>query len=302
MDQAENLRLLVKKHKEQEIELSLSPKLIKGKTKIYAVTSGKGGVGKTNLTLNMAILLAKESNKKVLVLDADLGTANIDIMMGIIPKYNISHLFFDNKSLEEIIIDGPYNVKILPGVSGLADFTSLTEAQKEDFFIKIDNYQSSNKLDYIFIDTGAGLGSNVINFLLAADEIIVLVTQEPTSLSDAYAVIKVLNKYDSTIKVNVVVNMVRNEDEAKKVFNTIHAVSEKFLNKNLTYMGFLRYDKIMPMAVKQQKPLVLSFPNSEMSMEILTLSNRITSNVVDNKSSIKSFFQLAGKYFGWNND
>ena len=108
MDQAENLRLLVKKHKEQEIELSLSPKLIKGKTKIYAVTSGKGGVGKTNLTLNMAILLAKESNKKVLVLDADLGTANIDIMMGIIPKYNISHLFFDNKSLEEIIIDGPY--------------------------------------------------------------------------------------------------------------------------------------------------------------------------------------------------
>jgi len=302
LDQAENLRLLVKKHKEQEIELSLSPKLIKGKTKIYAVTSGKGGVGKTNLTLNMAILLAKESNKKVLVLDADLGTANIDIMMGIIPKYNISHLFFDNKSLEEIIIDGPYNVKILPGVSGLADFTSLTEAQKEDFFIKIDNYQSSNKLDYIFIDTGAGLGSNVINFLLAADEIIVLVTQEPTSLSDAYAVIKVLNKYDSTIKVNVVVNMVRNEDEAKKVFNTIHAVSEKFLNKNLTYMGFLRYDKIMPMAVKQQKPLVLSFPNSEMSMEILTLSNRITSNVVDNKSSIKSFFQLAGKYFGWNND
>ena len=302
MDQAENLRLLVKKHKAQELELSLAKNPLKGKTKVYAVTSGKGGVGKTNLTLNMAILLSKESNKKVLVLDADFGTANIDIVLGVIPKYNISHLFFENKSLEDIIIDGPYNVKILPGVSGLADFTSLTEVQKEDFFIKIEAYQSANDLDYIFIDTGAGLGPNVINFLLSADEVIVVVTQEPTSLSDAYAVIKVLNKYDSSIKVNVVVNMVSNENEAKKVFHTIHSVSEKFLNKNLTYMGFLRYDKIMPMAVKQQKPLVLSYPNSEMSLEILKLTDNIANKVLDNKSSMKSFFQLAGKYFGWNND
>ncbi len=301
MDQAENLRILVRMQKDEQ-NLPAQKGKILGSTRIIAITSGKGGVGKTNITLNMALALAKENHKKVLVLDADFGTANIDIVMGIIPKYNISHMLYEDKTLEEVILNGPHGIKILPGVSGLASLTALTEVQKEKFFAQLEDYNKKYHLDYILIDTGAGLGTNVINFLLAADEIIVIVTPEPTSLSDAYAIIKVVNQYDPDMKVNIITNMVNGQIEADKVFNTINSVSEKFLDKTINYLGFIKYDKCMPSAVKQQKPLMLSYPNSETSLEILKLSNVIMNKPYNKKQTILSFFELAGKYFGWNND
>lgn len=303
MDQAENLRRLVQ---QQHVQFAGGAITHLGEaghpTRILAVTSGKGGVGKTNLTLNLALTLAREHHKKVLVLDADFGTANVDIIMGIFPKYNISHLFFDHKSLDEIIIEAPFQVKILPGVSGVANLTALTEAQKARFFDEIESYQIRHKLDYILIDTGAGVGTNVINFLLASDEIIVIVTPEPTSLSDAYATIKVVHQYDPDLKVGVLVNLVSGEAGAKKVFETLHKVTERFLGKELQYLGFLRFDKHMPFAVRAQKPLVLSYPNSEGSLEILRLADTLVNRDLSGKRSMKSFFELAGRYFGWNHD
>ncbi|MDD5456544.1 MAG: MinD/ParA family protein [Candidatus Margulisbacteria bacterium] len=299
MDQADNLRLLVKMKKmSAEYEKQSSRPL----AKIIAFTSGKGGVGKTNLTLNLALMLSKEQGKKVLVLDADLGTANIDIMMGVIPKFNISHVILDNKSIEEIIIDGPYQVKIIPGVSGMANLTTLTEIQKLRFFEQLEIYQAKHKPDYIFIDTGAGLGNNVINFLLAADEIIVISTPEPTSMSDAYAIVKVVNQYNCNIKINVVINLAKSEQDAKRVFQILFNVSEKFLAKELNYLGFIKYDRMMPIAVKQQKPLVLSYPGADASLEILKLSKCITNKTADTNKTFKNFFEIAGRYFGWNHD
>lgn len=313
MDQAEGLRLLVKQFRgnphhgdtnRSDSQSEIMPKRhdALSNSRIIAVTSGKGGVGKTNLTLNLAISLARDHNKRVLVLDADFGTANVDIVLGMFPKYNISHLFFDNRTLEEIILVGPHDVKILPGVSGMANMTSLTEGQKMRFFDELELYQAKYKLDYILIDTGAGLGVNVTNFLLASDEIIVVVTPEPTSLSDAYAIIKVINQFDPEMKTSVVVNMAVSEEGAKRVFNTLESVSDKFLNKALTYLGFMRYDKHLPTAVRQQKPLVLSYPNSDVSLEILRLATTINSKKDPEQKSMKHFFELAGKYFGWNND
>lgn len=302
MDQAEQLRTLVKM-KDKIDAIKQNGTVPQGKiAKIIAITSGKGGVGKSNITINLALSLAKESKKKVLVLDADFGTANIDIILGIFPKYNISHMFYDNKTLEDIIIEGPYGIKILPGVSGITNFTSLTESQKEAFFAQLEKYQNRHNLDYILVDTGAGISNNVVNFLLAADEIIVIVTPEPTSLADAYAIIKIVHNYDSTIKTNIVVNMVRNEEGSKRVFNTLQSVSEKFLDKHLNFLGYLKFDKHLSEAVRMQKPIILSYPHSDISMEILQLSKTIENKKVEGKKSIKGFFEIAGKYFGWNHD
>ncbi len=303
MDQAEGLRLLVKQFRgDVQPEIVFKQHDALSSSRIIAVTSGKGGVGKTNLTLNLAISLARDHGKRVLVLDADFGTANVDIVLGMFPRYNISHLFMENRSLEEIILVGPHDVKILPGVSGIANLTSLTEGQKMRFFDELEQYQSKYALDYILIDTGAGLSSNVTNFLMAADEIIVVVTPEPTSLSDAYAIIKVMNQFNPELKTNVVVNMAVSEESAKRVFTTLESVSDKFLNKALNYLGFMRFDKHLPTAVRQQKPLVLSYPNSDVSIEILRLAHTLESKIDPQQKTIRSFFELASKYFGWNHD
>ena len=303
MDQAEGLRLLVKQFRgETQPEIVFKRPDALASSRFIAVTSGKGGVGKTNLTLNLAISLARDHKKRVLVLDADFGTANVDIVLGMFPRYNISHLFLENRSLEDIILVGPHDVKILPGVSGMANLTHLTEAQKMYFFEELERYQAKYALDYILIDTGAGLSSNVTNFLLAADEIIVVVTPEPTSLSDAYAIIKVMNQFAPELKTNIVVNMAVNEEGAKRVFTTLESVSDKFLNKSLNYLGYMRFDKHLPSAVRQQKPLVLSYPNSDVSLEILRLANSIDSKHDSQQKTMRSFFELASKYFGWNHD
>ena len=298
MDQAEKLRQMVRL---QQLTQAVPAKQ-SVHTRIIAVTSGKGGVGKTNITLNLAIAMAKEHHKKILVLDADLGTANIDIVLGIFPKFNISHLLLDEKPMEDVVVEGPYGVKILPGVSGMADLTSITEKQKELFFSQLEAYQEKHQLDYILVDTGAGLGHNVINFLLASDEMIVVMTTEPTSLSDAYAIIKVVHQYNKDQKISIVVNMVPSEAVANRMFGTIQSVSDKFLGKTLNFLGYLTFDRTLSSAVRQQKPIVLSYPNSGLSLEIYKLSHTLVNIVPQTQTSIRSFFEIAGKYFGWNHD
>jgi flagellar biosynthesis protein FlhG len=182
MDQADSLRQLVRSQGRNDVGVVVSRK--EANTRIIAVTSGKGGVGKSNLSLNLGLAIAKSQAKKVLILDADFGTANVDILMGVFPKYNISNVIYDQIPIEEVIVEGPYGVKVLPGVSGVAQLTSLTENQKQFFFEQLELYQDKHHPDIIIIDTGAGVGNTVMNFLLAADEVIVVLTSEPTSLSD----------------------------------------------------------------------------------------------------------------------
>lgn len=297
MDQAESLRRLVKLKSEINIK-PLEDKSIKDGVKIYAITSGKGGVGKTSVTVNTAISLAKQ-NKKVLVLDADMGTANVDIMCGIFPKYNISHVIKDRKPIEDVIVDGPCGIKILPGVSGLAELTEITEADRLHFFNQLEDYQKVYKPDIILTDTGAGISSSVVNFLLAADEVIVVVTSEPTSISDAYAIIKTLNQHDTAKKVNVVVNLIGGKEAALKVFNLLNNVSTRFLQKDLYYLGYITYNKIVSEAVKMQRPITLCYPNSDVSLDFLRLSTKVAEIDTNSGGNVKDFFALAGRYFGW---
>ncbi len=297
MDQADSLRQMVRSQGKTDIVV---PVRKIGETRVIAVTSGKGGVGKSNLSLNLGIAISKNHNKKVLILDADFGTANVDILMGVFPKYNISNVIYDNVAIEEVIVDGPYNVKVLPGVSGVAQLTSLTENQKQFFFEQLELYQDKHHPDVLIIDTGAGVGNNVMNFLLAADEVIVVVTSEPTSLSDSYAVIKTLHQYNKEMKVSVIVNMVSSDNEGLKVYALLQNVCSKFLDKDIEYIGHVTNSKTLCSAVREQRPLLMTYPNSAVSNDIIRLSKKIMSFDPSAKKSMKNFFSLATKYFGWN--
>lgn len=307
MDQAHNLRKLVQLQKdidENKVNATLLQKTSQEKhnTKIIAITSGKGGVGKTSITMNLALSLSRESKKKVLVLDADFGTANIDIVIGIFPKFNISHVILEGKPIEDVLIDAPLDVKILSGVSGVIKLNTISNEQRTFFFEQLEKYQSKHQPDFILIDTGAGVGDNVIGFLQSADEVLLVVTPEPTSLSDAYSIIKTMHNQVQDIKFNVLVNMAQSKDQAKRIFNTLNTVSDRFLQKKLNFIGHLSYTHSMTSSIRQQKPLILSYPNSETSLEILNLSNYIANKEFFQHKGLKNFFKIASKYFGWNND
>ncbi|MEI7941543.1 MAG: MinD/ParA family protein [Candidatus Riflemargulisbacteria bacterium] len=298
MDQADSLRQLVRSQGRNDV--SVVPSKKEGNTRVIAVTSGKGGVGKSNISLNLGIAIAKNQNKKVLILDADFGTANVDILMGVFPKYNISNVIYDQIPIEDVIVEGPYNIKVLPGVSGVAQLTSLTENQKQFFFEQLELYQDKHHPDIIIIDTGAGVGNTVMNFLLAADEVIVVLTSEPTSLSDAYAVTKTLHQYNNEMKVSIIVNMVNSENEALKVYSLLQNVCNKFLNKDIEYLGHVSSSKTLCSAVREQRPVLVNYPNAVVSYEISKLAKKIISIDPSSNKSFSNFFSLATKYFGWN--
>ncbi|MGI6225623.1 MAG: MinD/ParA family protein, partial [Peptococcales bacterium] len=187
--QLDRLRALTKNLKAKaECEISGKSRL----TKVITVASGKGGVGKTNFTLNFGLALA-ELGQKVLILDADLGLANVDVILGIVPKYNLLHVINDEKELSEIVIEGPKGIKIIPGGSGIYELADLKEWQLERFLIRLTTLEK--EYDYLLIDTGAGISKNVLDFALAADEIFIITTPEPTSITDAYGLIKTLDKH-----------------------------------------------------------------------------------------------------------
>lgn len=298
MDQADALRQMVRSQGRNDVGILSNKK--EDNTRIIAVTSGKGGVGKSNISLNLGLAISKNLGKKVLILDADFGTANVDILMGVFPKYNISNVIYEQIPIEEVIVDGPFNLKVLPGVSGVAQLTSLTENQKQFFFEQLELYQDKHHPDIIIIDTGAGVGNTVMNFLLASDEVIVVLSSEPTSLSDSYAVIKTLHQYNTEMKVSVIANMVNSESEALKVFSLLQNVCSKFLNKDIYYIGYVSNSKTLCSAVREQRPVFVNYPNSVTSYEIARLAKKIISIESSSKKSISNFFSLATKYFGWN--
>ena len=249
--------------------------------RVISVTSGKGGVGKTNIVANLAEAI-QNLKKRVLILDADLGLANMDIMLGLNPRYTISHVLKGEKSLEDVIITAPGGFKLLPAASGIQELTELDNTQRLFLLNELDALH--DLFDVILIDTGAGISSNVMYFNFAAMERLVIVTNEPTSLTDAYALIKVLaNKYHQK-RFKVLVNSARSDVEANQIFKSLSIVADRYLGSlSLDYLGWIPYDKLIPKAIRKQKTVLKMHPNTPASKSIMNLAKKL---LTDNDESV----------------
>ncbi|MCP3873479.1 MAG: MinD/ParA family protein [Desulfobacteraceae bacterium] len=228
--------------------------------RVIAVTSGKGGVGKTNIVGNMAVYLS-QMGKRVVIIDADVGLANIDIIFNLRPEYSIRHVVSCEKKLDQVMVESDHGIKILPGGSGFADLTQLNEGEKLNLLSEFETL--SDQADVIFVDTGAGISSNVLYFNCACDECVVVATSEPTSITDAYAMMKVMSQEYGTKYFKLIVNMVDSVAEAKRVYASLSGALDKFLkNVVLEYVGHIPFDKQLQQAVKNRGLLMDKTPDS----------------------------------------
>jgi len=237
-----------------------------------AFASGKGGVGKTNIVANLAIGF-RRLNKEVLVLDADLGLSNIDVILNIETQYNIKDLFTGEKKLKDLIVEGPEGIKILPASSGIQELTDLDEFQRLRLIEEFDAY--GEDVDYLLIDTSSGISSNVVFFCMAAQEIFIVTSAEPTAMTDAYALIKVLFMNYQEKYFKVLVNNVKDEKEAIEVYKRLSKAAEKFLSISLDYIGYVPRDHSVKKAVRRQRALMDIYPDSEAAKCILQISKNI---------------------------
>ncbi len=243
--------------------------------RVIAVTSGKGGVGKTNIVSNLAYMFSR-LGKKVFVFDADMGLANIDVMLGLAPEYNLQHFFEGNKSISDILIEGPGGMKILPASSGVHELTDLSQDQKVHLLSEFESVQDD--IDIFLIDTGAGISSNVLYFNMAAREKIVVATPEPTSITDAYAIMKVLSTRHDQHHFQLVVNQAHGAEEAQQLYDNLSTVADQFLNISIDYLGYIENDKHVPLAVRSQKLVTELYPRSEASLCFVKLAKSVLRN------------------------
>ncbi len=242
-------------------------------TRIIAVTSGKGGVGKTNAVANIAVALS-ELDRKVVVFDADFGLANIDVLLGLTPRFHLGHVLFGNKSLTEIMVQGPNGIRIIPASSGLQRLSELTSEQRNYLVESFADLHSDT--DYLLIDTAAGISRNVIHFLLSAQEVIVVSAPEPTAIVDGYAVIKIILKEEPSKMVHVLINSVQREAEAREVFAQINSVVRRFLGRDVHYLGHVEKDPRVPQAVRSQVLVTRQFPEAPASRCFRQLARALT--------------------------
>lgn len=258
-------------------------------TRVITIASGKGGVGKSNFTINLALALS-ELGKKVLVLDADLGLANLDLLLGIYPPYNLYHVVHEQKEMADVIFDGPKGLKIIPGGSGIHELADLKEWELERFLTKLAVIEQ--QFDFLLIDTGAGISKNVLNFTLAADDIYIITTPEPTSLADAYGLIKTLNRYKFPGLIKIVINRVYSKKEGEIAASKLKVVAKRFLtNCQLDTVGSIPEDRRIGEAVKKQEPFLLAYPNSEVTENIYRIAANLSNQEYkSNNSSLKDYF------------
>ena len=240
--------------------------------RVIAVTSGKGGVGKTNIATNLAYDLT-QMKRKTLVLDADMGLANIDVILGIAPKYNLYHVLRGEKAIGEVIVDGPGGMKILPATSGIQEMADLSRGEKLALLDELDGLGA--ELDFMLIDTAAGIAGNVIYFNVAAREFIVVVSPEPTSITDAYALIKILYSKHGEKRFMLLVNMVKNFNEAREVFQKLSNATSHFLNLTIEYLGYVLEDARVPEAVRRQKALAEIYSDSRASKCLQSIARKL---------------------------
>ncbi|MBE5940513.1 MAG: MinD/ParA family protein [Lachnospiraceae bacterium] len=291
MDQAEKLRNIIKL---QNLEQQ-------NQSRIITVTSGKGGVGKSSLAINLAIKF-RELGQRVIIFDADFGLANIEVMFGAIPKYNLSDMIFRGKELKDIIINGPMDIGFISGGSGISGLGNMTRDQVAYLVYKLRELETL--ADIIIIDTGAGISDSVLEFVSASGEVLLVATPEPTSITDAYALLKSLNVragFDrESTNIKVVANRVADYEEGVNLYNKLNVVVSKFLNINLDFLGIVPLDNAMSKAVIQQKPLTIAYENAPSAKAIDELARKLLNAPIDEKK--KGLAQVVLRLFNKKKD
>lgn len=239
---------------------------------VVAVASGKGGVGKTNVSVNLSLALAA-AGKHVLLLDADLGLANVDLLLGLHSQWNLSHVINGERTLEEIIIDGPDGLKVIPAASGTQMMSELSASQHAGIIRAFSELHTP--VDILVIDAAAGIADSVISFTRASHEVIVVVCNEPTSLTDAYALIKVLSEDHGVKRFNILANMTRTPTEGTTLFTKLTRVTDHYLDVTLDYIGAIPYDEYLVKAVKRQQPVLKAFPQSASSLAFRKVAGKV---------------------------
>lgn len=240
--------------------------------KVIAVTGGKGGVGKTNVSVNLAIALSQQG-LRVMLLDADLGLANVDVMLGIASKKNLSHVLAGECELRDIVLEGPYGLQIIPASSGTKNMAELSMMEHAGIIQAFSDI--GNDLDFLIVDTAAGITDMVVSFTRAAQDVLTVVCDEPTSITDAYALMKVLNRDHKIVRFHVLANMVHTSQEGRELYAKLNGVCNRFLDVTLDYVGSVPFDGNVRKSVKKQKALVEAFPRSPASIALKSLAKKV---------------------------
>ena len=267
---------------------------------VIAIASGKGGVGKTSVTVNLAFALALRK-KKVMILDADLSLANVDVMLGLQPKKNLAHMLDGSCTINELVLDIDTNIRVIPASSGVARLSTLSDREAAGIVNAFSDLEFD--LDTLIIDSAAGISNNVTNFARSAHEILVVLCDEPASLTDAYAFIKVMSKEHDARVFHVLVNMVRAPQKGRALFSKLEKVSNRFLDVNLRYAGSVPYDEKLRMSVLSQEAAVQKFPSSSAAVAFKSLAKTVSTwpRQLHSRGGIEFFMErlLNSKKLGW---
>lgn len=259
------------------------------KTRIIAITSGKGGVGKTNISVNMAIAYA-QLGKKVILIDGDLGMANVNVLLNVVPQYNLMHVINKKKTMKEIILDTEFGIKFIAGANGFSKIANLSKEELE-YFAK--QFSTLGNADIIIIDTGAGIANNVLQFVAAADEVYVVTTPEPTAITDAYGIIKIITTeiVDRMVNLKLLVNRVHSADEGKRISDRIITIVGQFLGYKVDYIGYVYDDPIVQASVIRQKPFIVVNPTCKPSVCMKHIVGRIEKTGDSGNEGVSSFLK-----------
>lgn len=262
MDQAEQLRNIVKQQNKKQRS-----------ARVITVTSGKGGVGKSNVSVNLAIQMSR-LGKRAVILDADFGLANIEVMLGMRPQYNLADMMFRGKDVKDIICTGPEDIGFISGGSGLREMTNLNKDQILSLVRTM--YELDHYADVVIIDTGAGISDTVIELVASSSEVLLVATPEPTSITDAYALLKTLHRHDGfeagSTSIKMIGNRIQSYEKGKELYLKLNTVVNKFLGMEMEYLGAIPYDECLPRAVMQQQPVSLAYPDAPSARAMLELA------------------------------
>lgn len=287
-DQAQKLRELISTSRKTE-----SPEITPGvqDARVITISSGKGGVGKTNFTVNLAIALSRR-NYRVSVIDADLGLANVDVIMGVVPKYTLTHVVKNEMDIREVVLEGPEGIKVISGGSGVMELVNIDSESLDNLISSLAFLNEES--EFILVDTGAGLSQNVMSFIRAASEVILVLTPDPSAITDAYALIKNIAEQDKQIR--VVINRVESNKEGQDVFNKIHSAAKKFLKVDIESLGFIYEDPNVGKSVRKQIPFMVNYPNCLASKGVDMIAANLTSQK-DTPTTVRGFDVFLNKLF-----